>query len=211
MVNVVLVVKDKEPQVISLENGSIEEYKKVLSEALSEKERSLSDIDFIESFRLDIEYVSGFVEECSALHPYERNRHWYGPALFYQYDDGGNIVSMSDENISKVAELFSLKNKLASPSEYINDFIDKYAKSIMHPISIGSNHAILDTMDAADFLKKAKNPEDVAFVENALREIEQIAEKEDTPIEELFTKYLKEVNHFLFSQRIQESPLFDYM
>ena len=29
MVNVVLVVKDKEPQVISLENGSIEEYKKV--------------------------------------------------------------------------------------------------------------------------------------------------------------------------------------
>lgn len=205
----VLVVKGEEPKVVVLNGDSYDEYANVLRGALSDNEKALSDVESVESFGSGIEYVLGYVESYSALHPYERNRQWYGPALFAEYNSEGYGVDMSDENIDKLMDMFSLENKISSPSSYVNEFLDKYAKSEMHNITIGHNHGILDTMDAADYLRKATEPEDVAIVEQMLKEIEAMAQLGVHNIEELVMDYLKEVNKFLFSENIKRQNQFE--
>ena len=87
MIRGVLVVKDEEPKVVSVQNGSYREYVKIINGALSDKEKEVATADSIDSFGVDVRNVVGYVESMSALHPYERNRQWYGPALFLEYND----------------------------------------------------------------------------------------------------------------------------
>ena len=209
MKRAVLVVKGEEPRVVTFEGRGYDEYSDILRKALSDKEKSIAEFYSVESFGSGIPGVFGYVESFSAMHPYERNREWYGSALFVQYDIEGDCVNMSDENIAKLTDMFSLKNGVHSPSNYVNEFLDKYAKSQMHNITIGSHHGILDTMDAADFLKKANSDEDVAFVEQILKDIERHSEEGEASVEELLTDYLKEINYFLFSKKVEEYNAFN--
>ena len=117
MKRAVLVVKGEEPRVVAFEGRGYDEYSDILRKVLSDKEKSIADFDSVESFGSGVSGVLGYVESFSAMHPYERNREWYGPALFVQYNIEGDSVNMSDENITKLTDMFSLKNELHSPSE----------------------------------------------------------------------------------------------
>ena len=208
MIRGVLVVKDEEPKVVSVQNGSYREYVKIINGALSDKEKEVATADSIDSFGVDVRNVVGYVESMSALYPYERNRQWYGPALFFEYNDEGESVDMSDENIETITNMFSLENQIISPSTYVNEFLDKYAKSEMHNASHGFVHTILDTMDAVTFLKQASRPEDVRYVEGVLKEIEMTAFTQGLDVSDVLTSYLKEINLFLFEQSASKTMSF---
>lgn len=203
----VLVVKDKEPQVVSLKKGSYEEFSDILKEELSEQERSIAPFNSVESFIIGLDGVIGYVEGRSCLHPYERNRHWHGPALFVEYDYEGDTIDMSDENIEEVKRRFSLDNTASSPSTYINEFLDKYTRQVTHNVTIGCNHGVLNTLDAADFIRNAQDPEAIADITDVLKHLEQYSEVSGIAIEELFTDYLKELNKHLFSESIKNSDI----
>lgn len=198
-----LVIKNKEPKVISIKEGSYKEISNILKESLSDNERKIADFNGVESFCTGLKGVLGYVEEFSALHPYERNREWHGPAIFIEYDMEGHTISMSDENIFALKDMFSLDSAVSSPSEYINNFLDKYAQTITHNVSIGSKHGILNTMDAVNFLKSASNPDDIGMIISVFKQIEDVAKKGEFSIEEILADYLKEMNVFLFSKSIK--------
>lgn len=204
MIKAVLVVKDKEPEVVEIERG-LESYYKVLQKSLSEEELQLSPINGVEFFGIEgADNVSGMVEQESACYPYERNRTWHGPALFTEFDYEGQTVSMSEENIQKLLSKYSLENAIKSPSKFINEFLDKYARQEIHNYSYGIHEGILNTMDAADMLRGETDEIGIKEIESSFVNIVMTACNRGVLIEDVLTGYLKSINKDVFRQQVKD-------
>lgn len=204
MIKAVLVVKDKEPEVVEIRSG-LESYCRVLQKSLSKEELYLSSVHALDFFSIEgFNNVSGMVEEYSACHPYERNRSWHGPALFTEIDDEGVTTTMSDENIKGLLSKYSLKNTPKSPSDFINRFLDKYARQEIYNFNHGIHVATLNTMDAVDMLLNETDEVRIKEIEKALVSVMRASFDADCRIETVLTHYLKHIGKEVFKQQAEE-------
>lgn len=207
-IRMVLVVKDKEPQVIEVAHD-FKEYENVIRKNLSKAEREKSDVYGLDFFNTDIDRVSGIVEEYSACHPYERNRGWHGPALFFESDDQGKTISMSDEKVEKLKSVYSLANKLRSTSEKINNFLDTYHKEpVTFNFSYGNLESISNTMDFVDVILEERREESIKEIEAIFDSMVDLSKKNNVPIEEILTNYLIDLGKDIIIRQVEANPLF---
>lgn len=204
MIKAVLVIKDKEPEVVEIRSG-LESYRRVLQKSLSTEELMLSSVHGLDFFSIDgFNNVSGMVEEYSACHPYERNRSWHGPALFTEIDNEGVTITMSDETIEGLLSKYSLKNTPKSPSDFVNRFLEKHAIAEVYSFNHGVHVATLNTMDAVDMLLKETDEVRVKEIEEALMSVMKSSFEADCRIETVLNHYLKHIGKEVFKQQAEE-------
>lgn len=204
MIKAVLVVKGKEPEVVKIQDN-MRCYYKTIEEALTPEELALSPVYGLDFFSVEgLKNIAGMIEDESALYPYERNRSWHGPALFTEFDMEGKTISMSDENIDKLLKLYSLDNEIKSPSNFINEFLNKYAKQEIFNCEYKRHIATLSTMDAVDMIKREKDKEQINNIEQMLMFVRDKALVEETEISDVLTNYLKSILEYDFEQQADE-------
>lgn len=204
---VAVVLKDREPFVIEAED-ELNEYNKILSKYLSEDERKKSPINGLDFFSADVHNISGIVEEYSACHPYERNRDWSGPAILFQFDEEGNTVSLDDEHFELIKKRYGLQNKLLSPSQKINNFLNKYLKPEILNLSFGNFHSVISTADIADVLRREKDKGNINEIESILDSILVKSNETSEDQSALLNEYLRGLGVAIIKKQAEDMEWF---
>lgn len=208
VIRMVIVVKGKEPEVIEI-GHDLKDYEDALRNNLSEEEKKKSDVHGLDFFSPDVDMVSGMVEEYSACHPYERNRDWHGPALFFELNDKGKTISMSDDKVKELKEMYALANKAKSPSERINSFLGTYHKEpVVFNFNYGNLQATSNTMDFADIILNERREGAIKEIEGVFDDIEIMSERSSISIEDCLTDYLIALGKDVLKRQAEANPMF---
>lgn len=205
LIRAVLVVKGKEPEVITVEND-IKHFENAIKQALTKEELELAPFGGVDLFGVGVPRVSGMVEEYSACHPYPRNRNWHGPALFTEYDLEGRTISMTDEAIEQLKNMFALSNIPKSSSTYINSFVEKYRpEPVVFNVEYKGSLGVLNTDDTIDFMLKEDREGEIKTIESMLKKIELDCNACGADIKETFKVFVKDLSRHLFEQTINNN------
>lgn len=201
MIRAVLVVKGKEPCVVEVKDD-LDSYLNLIKENLSDSEREKCEGYGLDFFSVNVDYVSGMVEEYSACHPYDRNRSWHGPALFTEFDMNGKTVSMSDKKIDELMKLFSLSNKPKSKSDKINRFVENNTpEPRVFNVSYGIHQGVLNTHDYIDVILKEDRDVAIMQIESILESITRMAHMRGIEASSIFDSYLEDIGRHIFEEQ----------
>lgn len=207
LIRMVLVVKGKEPEVVEV-GHDLKDYEDVLRNNLSEVEKSKSDVYGLDFFSPNVDGISGMVEEYSACHPYERNRDWHGPALFFEFDDRGKTISISDEKVEELKSVYALANRARSTSEKINNFLDTYHKEpVVFNFSYGNMESISNTMDFADIILAERRDTAIKEIESVFDGIKEASNISGKSIEDHLTNYLIGLGKMVLRNQVEANPM----